>query len=213
MRSREEYRNLAQGYDATADRIQVIRRNAIASLQLRPGESVLDIACGTGETLPILAESLDWQGLVTGVEHSPEMAAIARERVRDAHARVGEQPSDEFAIDVVVSSVEQLRIAHRYDAVLMSFTHDVLQNEQAVAAVLDHCKPGARIAVAGLSFLPWWWGAPINLFNAVRSRRYMTTFRGLREPWAPLLPRCPDIRVEKRYLVGSCYRALGTVSQ
>ncbi|MGI8680778.1 MAG: class I SAM-dependent methyltransferase [Mycobacteriales bacterium] len=52
-------------------------------LDLRPGQSVLDIGCGPGAVLQ-LREAVGAQGRVVGVDYSPRMLAKARTQV-DAH--------------------------------------------------------------------------------------------------------------------------------
>ena len=75
------YRPLAAGYDASCRHIERIRQDAVDSLRLRPGETVFDIACGTGSTILPMAESVGPSGHVVGVELVPEMAAIARAKL------------------------------------------------------------------------------------------------------------------------------------
>ncbi len=204
QRSLHEYGKLAKGYDSTTTRIVRIRDDAIGSLNLKPGQSVLDIACGTGETIVRLAELVAPGGQVVGVDQSPQMAELAERRVRDI--------PHEAMLRVIVSPIELLELPDRFDAILLSFTSDVLLNPEAVNRIALHAKPGARIAVAGLRFLPWWWAAPINAFNAYRARKYLTSFRGLHEPWRALLGVAADLVVEQTYLLGSCYRAVGTIT-
>ena len=74
-RALDNYHALAQDYDATCTRIEALRLATVQALRLKPGETVLDIACGTGPTLPLLAELVGPNGNVVGVEMSPEMVA------------------------------------------------------------------------------------------------------------------------------------------
>lgn len=69
QRSLLEYGKLVKRYDSTTTRIVQIREDAIGSLNLQPGQSVLDIASGTGETILTLAELVAPGGQVVGVEH------------------------------------------------------------------------------------------------------------------------------------------------
>lgn len=87
----------------------------------------------------------------------------------------------------------------------------MLQNKRAASHLMRHAKPGARVAVGGMKFLPWWWGAPIKLITGYRTRHCLTTYRGLRAPCAPLLAYCPDLKVIEIFHLGTSYVAAGTV--
>jgi ubiquinone/menaquinone biosynthesis C-methylase UbiE len=47
---------------------------------IAPGDSVLDIACGTGANFALLDERVGPAGRVVGVDLSPDMLAVAAER-------------------------------------------------------------------------------------------------------------------------------------
>jgi ubiquinone/menaquinone biosynthesis C-methylase UbiE len=65
-----------------------LRERILSLAHLQPGETVLDIGCGTG-TLPILAKrQVGASGAVHGVDASPEMIVRAREKARRAGADV-----------------------------------------------------------------------------------------------------------------------------
>lgn len=199
------YSSLAEQYDGSVHRILRLRQDTIDSLTLRPGEHVLDVACGTGDTLIELAKRVSPGGRVVGVEQSEEMAAVARAKVQRAGL--------DGLIDIHVCPAEELAGFDLYDAILMSFTHDVLQNPRAVDRLCELARPEARLAIAGMRFLPWWWAAPINLLSAFRARKYLTTFRGLRKPWSPLLRYVPDLHIQQSYWVGTCYRGVGKIAK
>ena len=95
---------------------------------------------------------------------------------------------------------------------MLCYTHDVLHSPAALANLFAQARPGARIAVAGLCLLPWW-GAPVNAWVAGGARHYLTTWQGLRRPWAPLLPYCPDLQIVERFHLGTGYLATGTVAR
>jgi hypothetical protein len=112
-----------------------------------------------------------------------------------------------------VAPVEDARPECVADALLLSYTHDVLQNPAAVLNLLRHARPGAQVVITGMRFLPWWWAAPLNLVVGYRARRYLSTYRGMRQPWAPLLPYCPDLKVVRTFHAGTSYLAVGQVGK
>lgn len=196
----DSYRILAGRYDASCRLIERLRLAAIEALELRPGDTVYDVACGTGAVLPELARRVGVNGRVVGIEQSPEMARMAAARF----------PQNVLPpnVELLVTPVEEAHPAAAADALLFCYTHDILQSPRALDNLLSHARPGARIAVLGLRLLPWW-GAPINLWKLWSGRRYLTTYRGLRTPWALLAERAEALHVARCFHLGTSYLAVG----
>lgn len=193
-----QYRAHAEGYDASAKRTMALRRRTIAALQLAPGDCVLDVACGTGLSFPLLVAAVGPRGRVTGIELSPAMALLARERM--AHCAWGN-------VVLIESSAEDVQLAGAYDAILFNFAHDVLQSPAALARIFSAAKPGARVATSGSKFPPWWLG-PANAVVRQMNAPYVTTFAGMRRPWRYLIEYVPDLRIRSA-LWGAGYVAYG----
>lgn len=81
-----DYWNAAAGhtwvcYQTQLDRqIEPLGQEALRVLSPRPGERVLDIGCGCGQTTLELAERVGATGAVTGVDISAPMLAVAESR-------------------------------------------------------------------------------------------------------------------------------------
>ena len=58
------------------------RRQAVAQLRLSPGDTVLDLACGTGLNFPYIQEGIGEQGLLIGLDYSQGMLAKARRKAQ-----------------------------------------------------------------------------------------------------------------------------------
>ena len=69
---------------------------AMERLQLQPGEHVLDVGCGCGETTLALAERVGAGGSVTGIDLSAPMLARARERNPGAELIAGNAAEHAF---------------------------------------------------------------------------------------------------------------------
>ena len=184
-RAVEKYRRHARGYDASASRTMALRRRAVDLLALQPGDVVLDVACGTGLSLPLLREAVGPAGRVIGVEVSPEMIAQARERVGLARWS---------NVRLVEASMEDADLGERFDAALFNYTHDVLQSPRALRNIFAFARPGARIALAGITHPPAWL-FPLRLYRLLKARPYVTTFRGLDEPWRELRAHLASLEV------------------
>jgi arsenite methyltransferase len=184
--SREKYRRRAAGYDATCGPTWPIRERAVAMLGLAPGMAVLDVGCGTGLTLPLLRAAVGESGRVFGCDHSPHMLAQARSRVARAgwrNVRLFEQAAQTLALPEPV------------DALLFHYTHDILRSDAALDALLGQARTGARVAVAGIKYLPRWL-EPLNAWVYLKNFGYNGAPGGLRTPWDRIAPRLCDWRWE-----------------
>jgi demethylmenaquinone methyltransferase/2-methoxy-6-polyprenyl-1,4-benzoquinol methylase len=83
------YRKKAKHYDVTSrlypapgypQRAQ--RLAAVQALGLRPGDSVVDVACGTGLNFPLIEEVIGPGGRIVGVDLTDAMLARAEDRIR-----------------------------------------------------------------------------------------------------------------------------------
>ena len=84
--------------------------------RLRPGESVIDVGCGTGPTTFAAARAVGPTGRVCGLDVSGEMLAAAR-ATADRHAHGAAAPVDWVEADAVTWAPE----ANRYDVVISRF--------------------------------------------------------------------------------------------
>jgi demethylmenaquinone methyltransferase/2-methoxy-6-polyprenyl-1,4-benzoquinol methylase len=178
-RSRAKYRRRAAGYDGTCGPTWSIRERTIAALGLRPGDSVLDVGCGTGLSLPLLRAAVGEGGHVYGFDHSDEMLVQARWRIQAQGWR---------NVTLLATPAQALALPEAVDAVLFHYTHDILRSPAALAQVLGAARPGARVAVAGVRYFPAWL-APLNLWVYLKNAAYNGAPGGLCKPWAPLAAR------------------------
>ena len=184
-------------------RIEELRLIALHSLELQPGETVFDVACGTGPTLPMLASAVGPTGKVVGIEICPEMAALALKRIASVAGSEN--------ISVAQVATEDFKPVARADALLLCYTQDVLQSAAALNSLIACAKPGARITILGMKTLPWLWGWPVNIFNMYRARHYMTTYVNLDRPWRLLEQRGANLQLIHTALWGSAYVVTGTM--
>ena len=202
-RAISNYHAMAKGYDDTCTRIEGLRLATIRALDLQAGETVFDIACGTGPALPLLSDLVGPAGRVVGIELSPEMAAQARDRI-SGQGGCGN-------VTVLQTAMADFDGSDNADAVLMCYAHDVLQSEASIERLLLAAKPGARIALVGMQTLPWLWGWPVNVFNLYRARRYLTTYANMDCPWQLLRERGAQLRLVRTALWGGAYLVIGTL--
>jgi ubiquinone/menaquinone biosynthesis C-methylase UbiE len=194
----EKYRRGVATYD-DANRFHRLRRRFVARLELKPGDVVLDVACGTGLNFPLIQAAIGQEGTLIGVDLSPDMLTMARDRVSQ---------NDWQNVILINSSAEEARIPREVDAVLFSLTHDVMRSPLAIQNVMRAVKHGGRVVAAGAKWATWWaW--PVNIAVWYGARQFTTTFEGFSRPWSHLDPHVSDRQLES-HLLGTMYVAWGT---
>lgn len=174
------YAALASKYDDETRYITGIRKLAIDALALKPGETVLDCGCGTGWCLPSLSSAVGPQGRVIGFEPSPDMLAIARSRARER--ALGN-------VHLQLACGETAQISPAPDAILFSYTHDLLQSRKSLTHIFAQAKPGTRIVAASTQLFPRWF-FPGNWYLRHTHRATITNFESFDRPWRHLPAFC-----------------------
>jgi len=118
-----------------------LRRLTVDNALINPGDSVLDVGCGTGE-VTLLAKTRAKAGKVYGIDPAPEMIAVARKKAArkklDIDFRVGvieSLPFSDSSIDVVTSSL------------MMHHLPEDLK-VRGLAEIYRVLKPGGRLLIA-----------------------------------------------------------------
>jgi ubiquinone/menaquinone biosynthesis C-methylase UbiE len=74
---------LAAYLDTVGGMLAEHKRASIEAMGLRPGDAGLDVGCGTGDEVRLIAERVGASGRAVGVDVSGDLLAVARERTPD----------------------------------------------------------------------------------------------------------------------------------
>lgn len=157
--------------------IREVAERSLARLALQPGESILEVGCGTGVFLPRLAGLVGPGGRVAGLDHAPAFLDDARKRVAAAglagHVELveGDAGNLPFADDTFDAAHCERVLMHLADP------------DRAIAEMRRVVRPGGRVVAAevyaaGAAFA----GADPELNE--RIMRAMTS--AFRNPWMGL---------------------------
>jgi ubiquinone/menaquinone biosynthesis C-methylase UbiE len=148
---RANYDRLSRWYDLfVGNSEEHLAKQAIQMIDLKPGESILEIGCGTGANLNRMAQDISPTGLMIGLDLSFGMLSHARKKVS--------LKLTEKIIRLVQGDGENLPIAAgKINTILLSFTLELFDNPM-ISALLAECRrvliPSGRIGVVGLSRKP-----------------------------------------------------------
>jgi ubiquinone/menaquinone biosynthesis C-methylase UbiE len=141
------------------------KQQVLDLLDLRSGQTVLDIGCGPGTDLAAMAAAVAPDGAVIGVDHDPGMVAEARARLA-GQSPVEVRSGDIHALPLGDGSLDRAR------------TDRVLQHaadpQQVLAELRRVARPGGRVVMAE----PDWDGLLIDSPDLATSRgltRFITT--------------------------------------
>jgi ubiquinone/menaquinone biosynthesis C-methylase UbiE len=165
-----------------------IRRRAVERLELQPSESVLEVGCGSGANLDLLATAVGAGGEVIGVDVSRGMLARARHLVE----RRGWSN-----VTLVEEDAEQLSIAGPVDAVFFGLSYAVIpEPRRALREAWARLRPGGRIVIVE-GYLP----------DDIRGRILRPVVRALsaatvlgevdRRPWDDLAELTHEVATER----------------
>lgn len=139
----------ARNYDLTVQLLTLgqnkkLRAWTIDAAQIRAGDAVLDVGCGTGELTRVAKRAAGETGSVFGIDASPEMIDVAREKA--THEKLN--------IEFRLEPIEHLSFAdNSFDVVLSSLMMHHLPAELKRAGLQEIyrvLKPGGRIVIVDL---------------------------------------------------------------
>lgn len=205
---RRLYTQRAARYDFTANlyyligvRINAYRRKAVQALELRPGNTVLELGCGTGLNFPLLQEAVGEAGKIVGVDLTPAMLAQAKERV-ERHGWKN--------VRLIQADASHFAFPQHVDAVLSTFALSVMPApDEVVRQAARALTPGGRLVIADLKLTT---GALsfLNPIGVLITKPFGGSYEvGRRRPWEEMRKHLTDVQV-KEYYFGFVFIASGT---
>jgi ubiquinone/menaquinone biosynthesis C-methylase UbiE len=176
----ELYRRRAGRYDLSANLYYILgfreyayRRQAVAALELGPGEVVVEIGCGTGLNFHYLHRAVGPSGRIVGVDLTDRMLQQARARVKR---------SGWTNVELVQTDAALYELPPRVDGILSTFALTIMPEfEQVIERSARALKPGGRFALLDLKrpedmprWLEWlgiWVTRPFGVTRDLLDRR------------------------------------------
>jgi SAM-dependent methyltransferase len=176
--SRKNWSQQAEQWEARREELRTatmpVSAWMIDVLDLQPGQRLLELAAGTGDTGLLAAELVEPGGELISSDFSPEMLQVAQRRAQELSVRNVrfKQIDAATSIDVEAASIDG--VLCRWGYMLMADPENALRETRRVL------RPGGRLALAA------WAGPDHNPWSALPARELVS--RGLLEPPDPDAP-------------------------
>ncbi len=205
---RDLYRIRSKRYDFTANLYYLIgfrewayREKAVRQLRLSPGDTVVEIGCGTGLNFDLIQQAIGPTGQLIGVDMTESMLERARLRVEqhqwsNVELIQTDAATFDFPPDVNgILSTFALTLVPEFDAVIRTGSEALENGGRWVVADLK--LPGGRLAWLTRILLPLFrpFGVTIDLAD--------------RHPWDSIDACLSEFRFDESYF-GYVYVASGT---
>lgn len=151
---RRLYRKRAKHYDLSANLYYLMgfrefayRKQAVEQLDLRPGDTVVDMGCGTGLNFAFLQDKVGPDGQIIGVDLTDEMLNVAHERC---------QANGWQNVKLVEHDAATFTIPRNVDGVISTFALTLVPEYQTVITnVAAALGPGKRMVLLDLQLPDW----------------------------------------------------------
>ena len=176
--SRRRWGAAAEGWASRRDQLRAatmpVSAWMIDAIDPQPGDTLLELAAGTGDTGLLAAELVEPGGTLISSDFAPEMLEVAQRRAEELGVRNVrfKQIDADTSIDLEAGSIDG--VLCRWAYMLMADSENALRETRRVL------RAGRRVALAA------WAGPDGNPWATVPSREVVA--RGLLEPPDPELP-------------------------
>lgn len=201
------YRDRARNYDVTANlyylagfREQHFREMAVEALRLKPGDTVVEIGCGTGLNFPLLQDKVGRAGRIIGVDLTDAMLAQAHKRVA---------AKGWANIELVESSAAAYEFPPQLDGILSTFALTLdADYDQVIADGTNALKPGGRWVVLDIKLPSNWIRHFVPALMPLLRPFAVSDAIAVRHPWESIARYLTNTSMKELFF-GIAYLAVG----
>ena len=176
-----------------------LRDETIDALHLQAGQSVLEVACGTGRNFPLILEKIGRDGKLVGVDATAAILAKARERVERAGWK---------NVELVQADAARISFPGKFDAAVCTLAVGVIPDHRGGAGAYAGASQTGRLAGN--------WGSKRSSLSSGRPFNWLADLLGYgaaeemtRRPWEWLRETLDDFHY-KEWFSGFFYAAGGS---
>lgn len=132
-----------------------MRETLIEMMDLKPGDTVLDFACGAGANFPYIMKKIGPTGKLIATDYSQDMLDAARDQLVI--------PNGWTNVELIQSDAAEMDFGQQFDVVMVTLGLAVIPRwETAMERAWAMLKPGGVFGVADLSESDRWYTLPIR---------------------------------------------------
>lgn len=200
QRRAETYNFSANAYYLIGFREYAYRKMAISALNLSPGDTVVEICCGTGLNFDLLHQQVGPKGRIIGVDLTGAMLAEADRRVRRRHWT---------NVSLVQSDAAAFEFPQEVDAVISTFALTLVpEYDQVIQKAASALSAGRRLAILDFKLPEKWPMWLIRFFVALARPFGVSLDLGGRHLWESVGRHLRTVAFEELYF-GAAYLSVG----
>ncbi len=166
----------------------VMRETLMNMVDLKPGATVLDFACGAGANFPYIMERIGPTGRLVGVDYSADMLQAAREQQVEANSWKN--------VELIQSDAAEMHLDEQFDLVMCTLGLAVIPRyELAMERGWAMVKPGGLFGVADLKESERWYTLPIRFVTDIIDAAIIAD--SSRRPWSWMQGHGQDYQFEE----------------
>lgn len=204
------YDGIASGYDKSlwlfyllGFRVRAYREAAVESLNLKEGDTVVDLGCGTGLNFELLEKRIGPGGQIIGVDLTESMLKQAQQRI---------DKSGWNNVTLIQRDMGRFKIPDQADVILSTFALTMSPDyDKIIERISDSLEPGKRFSILELkkpdNWPDWLVRAMIGLLKTYGTRMEHAE----RKPWKSIQRHFRESYI-REYYSGAVYVATGVKS-
>jgi ubiquinone/menaquinone biosynthesis C-methylase UbiE len=181
-------------------RLDWYRKLAVESLALQAGDTVIDLACGTGLNFIYLQRAVGEKGRIIGVDLTDAMLARARQRVA-AHEWLN--------VDLIQADLAEYSFPTGVAGILSSYAITLVPEfDRVIRRGANALRPGGRLAILDFREPDHWAEWLIRLGAWLYKPYGVSLDLAVRHPWESVSRHLQQIIFREFYL-GALYLSVG----
>jgi demethylmenaquinone methyltransferase/2-methoxy-6-polyprenyl-1,4-benzoquinol methylase len=179
------------------------RKRAVDKLNLNCGDTVLDLACGSGLNFKYLQEKVGEEGKIIGLDYSSKMLEVARRKI---------EGNNWNNVKLIREDAANFDLDEDVDGVLCTWAMVSIPDYiGALKNSIDVLKEGGKYVVLDFKENPGYAGKILNpIYRAIFSATHQDITR---TPWKEMKKYLEDVEIEEfpfGSILGTVYIAHGT---